>query len=262
MLQDLEPYLIRRYAPSTVRLRMFWITKFLTALDPLTATTDDLIDFVRSNPEWKPATQQTLISSIRVFYKWANRSGLTNLNPALDLPRMYVPRTRSRIATDSMIRQGIANATVAEEAMLRLGAECGLRVSEIAGMRRDWRDGEWLTVTGKGGKIRTVYIPEELLRVLDEIEATTMRWDYYFPSARPREHIASSTVWRHVRALIELNTHSLRHRAGTSVYRGSGYDIRLAQEFLGHSSPTTTAIYLHIEREQLRDAGAHTRLVA
>ncbi|MCU1529760.1 MAG: hypothetical protein JWP75_3523, partial [Frondihabitans sp.] len=34
----------------------------------------------------------------------------------------------------------------------------------------------------------------------------------------------------------------------------------LAQEFLGHASPTTTAIYVHVEREELMRASAATRM--
>ena len=143
--------------------------------------------------------------------------------------------------------------------MLRLGAEGGLRVAEIAGLRTADRDGEWLTVTGKGGTIRTVHLEDELLEVLRTLEVTTARWGFYFPG-RVHEPVAPSTVWRHVRALTGLNTHALRHRAGTSVYRNTGFDLRLAQEFLGHASPTTTAIYVHVDREDMSRASQATRL--
>lgn len=86
-----------------------------------------------------------------------------------------------------------------------------------------------------------------------------MRWGFYFPG-RFKAHAAPSTIWKHVRALTGLNTHSLRHRAGTMVYRRTGYDLRLAQEFLGHSNPATTAIYVHVEREQLMRAAEATRM--
>jgi hypothetical protein len=51
-----------------------------------------------------------------------------------------------------------------------------------------------------------------------------------------------------------------RHRAATVVYRGTGYDLRLTQVFLGHSSPAVNAIYVHVEREDLQRASATARL--
>ena len=41
--------------------------------------------------------------------------------------------------------------------------------------------------------------------------------------------------------------HSLRHRYGTQMYAVSGFDLRLCQEFLGHSSPATTAMYVAVD---------------
>lgn len=144
--------------------------------------------------------------------------------------------------------------------MIRLGAECGLRVHEIAKVDLRDRDGEWLEVIGKGGKMRTVWLSPELEAALDTIEMTTMRHTYYFPgkSGKP---VHPSTVWRVVTRLVEVNTHALRHRAATTVYRETK-DIRVTQEFLGHSSPITTARYVHVERDDLKRAGGASRLRA
>jgi site-specific recombinase XerD len=261
LIEDYERYITRRLSPATVKLRMFWIRKLADTTDLATATTDDLYDYLESNPEWSPASRATIISSFRIFYRWTHAQGHTTHNPALELVSIKVPRRTSRIATDDVILAAIARASLTDQAMLRLGAECGLRVAEIARLHQDNREGEWLTITGKGGVTRSVYLTEELAAVLDAIEQTTMRWGYYFPG-QARRPIAPSTVWRHIRELTELNTHALRHRAGTAVYRNTGYDLRLTQEFLGHASPTTTAIYVHVEREQLRKAAQASRLAA
>jgi len=67
-------------------------------------------------------------------------------------------------------------------------------------------------------------------------------------------------VWRRLSVLTNTNPHSLRHRAGTVVYRGTGNDLRLTQEFLGHTSPAITAIYVHVEREDLQRASEAARV--
>ncbi|HIF24358.1 MAG TPA: hypothetical protein EYQ27_21225, partial [Gemmatimonadetes bacterium] len=66
----------------------------------------------------------------------------------------------------------------------------------------------------------------------------------------------------HIRRAVGANPHSLRHRAGTVVYEGTGHDLRVAQEFLGHSSPEMTARYVHVTRPDLLRASQASRLAA
>lgn len=51
-----------------------------------------------------------------------------------------------------------------------------------------------------------------------------------------------------------------RRATKSGVYRRTGNDLRLAQEFLGHASPLTTAIYVHIVEDDLMRAVDATRL--
>lgn len=124
---------------------------------------------------------------------------------------------------------------------------------------RSGADGEWLSVIGKGNRQRETWISPELADALDELERTAVRHGYYLPS-RTTGHLHPSTVWRHIGQVLESNPHSLRHRAGTVVYQRTGKDLRTTQEFLGHASPNTTAIYVHVARDDLRRAGMAARV--
>lgn len=251
----------RRLSPRTIHLRTYWIHRLARTHNLATVTLEQLERFVESGV-WSQNTQQTVVASLRLYFQWAHREGVRPDNPADDLLRIRVTEhPNRRIASDLTIRRGIEHATTPEEAMLRLGAECGLRVSEIASLHRNDRDGEWLTFTGKGSKVRTVHVEPELAACLDWIEHHSMRWGYYFPG-RSGGHAHETTIWRHIRNLIDLNPHSLRRRAGTTVYRGTGKDVRVAQSFLGHASIVTTQDYLEVEREDLLLAGAAARLAA
>jgi len=251
----------RRLAANTIRLRLFYVRKLQAWLPcPLPNASLEMLEAYADSGNWTAATQQTVIASMKSFYTWAQRTGLTPTNTAADLYNVRVIRKRSRIASDTDLIQALATANIPDQAMLLLGAECGLRVAEIAALNVDDRDDDHLTIIGKGGRQRTVFLTPELTHLLDSIEETTMRHGHYFPGQSGIHHMHPSTVWRHIRDVAHTNPHSLRHRAGTAVYRASGNDLRLAQEFLGHASPNTTAIYVHIEDDDLRRAAFLARL--
>lgn len=73
-------------------------------------------------------------------------------------------------------------------------------------------------------------------------------------------HVDPNTVGTRIRRAVG-NPHSLRHRAATSVYRGTGNNIRVTQEFLGHASPAMTARYVHVNSHDLELAATAAQLL-
>ncbi|MCU1414054.1 MAG: tyrosine recombinase [Microbacteriaceae bacterium] len=254
----------RRLSPATVKLRLHWARRYAlwlagTKQTLLTAQTDDLDQYIYSNEAWSSATQVTIVATLRSLYGWALRKRHILDDPSRDLFSIRAIRQPARVAGDDAIRKGLDRATTDELAMILLGSECGLRVAEIATLRRNNRDGDWLSVTGKGSRTRSVWVSPELREVLETMERRPAREGYYFPG-KSGGHAAVSTIWRHIRDLVGTNPHSLRHRAATTVYRGTGFDIRATQEFLGHASPTTTAVYVHVAKEDIQRAGQAARM--
>jgi integrase/recombinase XerC len=215
----------RRLSPNTIRLRCFYIKKLAETFPDLTTPTLSQLElWLAAHPRWSTATQQCAVAALRSFYKWAAREGFVTVNPAADLVSVRVHRTPSRIASDDQIRAGLARATRAEQAMILLGAECGFRVSEIAALHESNRDGVWLTIVGKGNVQRSVAATPELCNLLDQLRDQT-RWGYYFPG-KSGGHAHPSMVWRHIRDVVGVNPHALRHRAGTVVYNRMGNSPR------------------------------------
>lgn len=242
-------------SPETIKLRRFHLRHLTADLDAITARTHELEEWVHAQG-WSPASVNAAIASLRSFYAWAVRYGQRLDNPAIDLRFMRIVNRPARIAADDVVVAALRVAPVDVQAMVLLGAECGLRRAEIACARQsDFADG-WLTVEGKGGKVRSVHVPESIGALLPHLGG-----DWLFPGAHDG-HVAPATVWSRIRRWVGVNPHALRHRAGTAVYRGTGSNLRLAQEFLGHSSPAMTARYVHVTRDDLLIAGEAARLAA
>jgi len=262
MLEQFENHLTaRRRSPSTIRIRMTYLRQLAERHDLGTVTLRDLEQLVvEHRHDWKPATVNAAVSSWRVFYKWAVRNGHLTTNPAEYLELVHVPREAHDISDDNILRASLARVSDRDRAILLLGRECGLRRTEIATLRIEDRGGRWLTVHGKGGKVRRAYASITLLTTLDVL-ARGRATGYYF-EGNSAGHIAPETVYKTVLRLTTTPTHALRRRAITTVYQGSGNDIRLAQEFAGHSSPTTTAVYIMIDDDDMIRAGGLATLAA
>lgn len=251
---------VRRLRPNTIRLRRFYAEKLLDDLPNVEQTTAaDLSAWVASRPDWSAETVNAAISTARSFYAWAVMVGMIPASPAAALRPVRVPNKVAPIASDNAVLWAVVRAPNEDAAMILLGAECGLRVHEIAKLHTQDRDGEWLTIIGKGGQTRQVHISPELAIFLDGIESRH-GFGYYF-RGRNGGHVVIQTVYRHIKKWTGMNPHSLRHRAATTVYREAGNDIRLAQVFLGHASPETTARYVHVEKEDLVRASEGARML-
>ncbi len=167
--------------------------------------------------------------------------------------------------------QGSELAVLRDRAILNMLFSTGMRVSELCSLNRDTVDlnrGE-VTVRGKGGKIRPVFLSDDarehtktyLAKRPDADEALFIRIPKHqaFSKAtglrltpRSVQRIVAKYA---VRAGImgkKVSPHTLRHSFATDLLRG-GADIRSVQALLGHSSVTTTQIYTHVTDKGLRD---------
>ncbi len=167
--------------------------------------------------------------------------------------------------------QGNELAVLRDRAILNMLFSTGMRVSELCSLNRDTVDlnrGE-VTVRGKGGKIRPVFLSDDarehtkiyLAKRPDTDEALFIRIPNRRVLARTIDlRLTPRSVQRivaryAVKAGImgkQVSPHTLRHSFATDLLRG-GADIRSVQALLGHSSVTTTQIYTHVTDKGLRD---------
>lgn len=191
-----------------------------------------------------PGTVNNRRAAAAAFYRALRWTGATTADPFSDVPAVRDPTPRHEKRqpySAAEVRALVAAATPHERVMVLLGAQAGLRVSEITALTWDTVDlkAKKLRVTGKGGKTGTVGIPKGLLAALDALEP---RAGYVVPWRR------AQTVRERLERLCEragvryLGVHSLRHHAGTEVYRKTR-NLDAAAKQLRHSQIATSAIY-------------------
>jgi site-specific recombinase XerD len=145
---------------------------------------------------------------------------------------------------------------------------CGLRLLEGLRLQVSAVDGgrHLLHIHGgKGGKDRLVPLPDAALTLLRDFWRTHRDPVWLFPAtplARRRvtrggsmPPIHPSTLQRAFAHAVQASglrkqahVHTLRHSYATHLLE-AGVPIVVIQEYLGHSSPSTTAIYTHLTRE-------------
>lgn len=244
---------------------------------PSQVTPEHLRNFlVRVNENNLSARSQArIISGIKSFYKYCLMENIVSDDPSqlLESPRLgrKLPDTLSvedinRLigAIDLSKPEGVRN-----KAMLETLYSCGLRVSELVGLKLTNLHPEigFVRVVGKGdkerlvpiGRVATKQIKLYLDGVRNHLSIEPGHEDFVFLNQRGRQlsRVMVFTVIKQLAVKIHLkkniSPHTLRHSFATHLIEG-GADLRAVQEMLGHESITTTEIYTHLDRDYLRSS--------
>jgi len=147
------------------------------------------------------------------------------------------------------------------QTQMLLGYGCGLRISEVLGLRRPRIDAERRqihVVAGKGRKDRYVPMSARVLERVQEYLRQAPPADLLFPSpyfpGQPVDPKGLQTTVVKAAAAAgiakHVTFHTLRHCYATHLLE-CGVDLRIIQELLGHQSPSTTAVYAHLTDKSL-----------
>ncbi|MEI6154924.1 MAG: tyrosine-type recombinase/integrase, partial [Deltaproteobacteria bacterium] len=146
------------------------------------------------------------------------------------------------------------------KAMLMIIYSSGLRVSEAARLELTDIDSKRMVVRirqGKGGKDRYSILSQTTLEHLRQYWRKYRPTKWLFEGEKKNDHITSGTI-QHVfyaakkRAGVTkpASVHTLRHSFATHLIE-AGTSLHHVQLLLGHRSPTTTTVYLHVSRLNL-----------
>lgn len=147
-----------------------------------------------------------------------------------------------------------------DRCLLELGYGCGLRVSELIGLRVNQLGAETLRVIGKGDKERIVPIGRKAREAVEawlvlrpdngETEGRLLVSRKGRPLTRAGAALIVGECARRV-GLANVSPHTLRHSFATHLLEG-GADLESIREMLGHAAISTTGLYLHCTVEHLR----------
>ncbi|MFN5622390.1 MAG: tyrosine recombinase XerC [Planctomyces sp.] len=214
------------------------------------------------------------LACLRSFFRYCNRDGICETNPARPLrtPRSgrKLPHFLTTEQVGSLLTAPPANTPpgIRDRAILETMYSAGLRVSELVGLNvTDWDRGSGIVrVLGKGRKERLAPIGSYASKALDQwLEVRQPD-----PKAPDKQRFAMflnrfgrRLTTRSIGRLLETHIataglsqqttpHTLRHTFATHLLDG-GADLRSVQELLGHKSLTTTQIYTHVSTRRLRE---------
>ena len=240
------------------------------------AQTKNITDFLQLLHELGlgPSSRGRYLSSIRSFYKFLFASKIvdTDITETIELPknRRHLPETLTIEEIDQILSQPNieTKAGIRDRAMFEVLYGCGLRISELLGLKqRDILDeSEIVRVFGKGSKERIVPIGRSALEwiAIYKNQARPMlvkdasAGDILFLNQRGGK-LSRMGFWKILKQAAEsagltarVHPHLFRHSFATHLLEG-GADLRAVQEMLGHSDISTTQIYTHLDRDFIKE---------
>jgi len=219
------------------------------------------------------------LSAVRAFYKFLNRTGRSEANPARAARSPKLPKTLpvhlERREVEELFREAEARAEAGgtiearDLAMLELFYSTGMRLSELAGLRDDDLDlvSDQVKVRGKGRKERLLPVGRPANKALRAyMRRRGERAPALFLNKRGGRlsvrgvQLAMRKLFLTLARGRVMHVHALRHSFATHLL-DAGADLRAVQELLGHASLSTTQVYTHTSVERLKSVyhKAHPR---
>lgn len=215
-----------------------------------------------------------ILSGVRSFYRFLVLEDEMKNDPTelLESPKIgkHLPQVLSIQEIDAIIEavdmtrpEGLRDRTIIEVLY-----SCGLRVSELCNLKFSdlFLEEGYIHVLGKGNKDRLVPISSTAINRLrdwfvqrQKVVIRPGEDDYVFVSLTRGKHLSRITVFVNIKQYAlkagitkEISPHTFRHSFATHLLQG-GANLRAIQAMLGHESIATTEIYMHVDREHLRE---------
>lgn len=281
-LKDYQQYLKieRGLSQNSIDNYSFDIKKLINYLEseniglsPIAITTPVLQQFIYQNAKVANARSQSrLISGLKSFFNYLVFEDYIENTPLelIESPKIgrKLPDTLSETEIDQLISAIDLSSNEGERnrAMLETLYGCGLRVSELVGLKLSdlFFDEGFIKVSGKGDKQRFVPIIPATQKFINlytnysrnRIAVQSGHEDTLFLNRRGKQ-LTRAMVFTIIKQLAEkielkknISPHTFRHSFATHLLKNKA-DLRAIQLMLGHESITTTEIYVHLDKTHI-----------
>ncbi len=224
--------------------------------DLILATNEEILSFLTFFEN--PRTRNRKLSSINAFFDFCYKSQFIYEKPKLQLAKVgqNLPKFLEYDEIMHMANMIDKNKEMGlrDYALILFLYATGCRVSEaIKAKKNDIEDG-WLKIySAKGDKQRLVPIAPKALESLQLYLQNRSCESPYLWLNYQGSVLSRISVFKMVKKYLGVSPHVLRHSFATALILG-GADLRVVQELLGHESITTTQIYTHLQKEDLRQS--------
>lgn len=252
----------------------------ITTADIKTITKHDIFDFLdhARSADNGPKARARKLSALKGFFNYmCTQVNKLPANPteniSLGSPTKTLPKYLTADEAVALLSNIQSDFYERDYCILTLFLNCGMRLAELVTIDMgDFRD-DTIRIVGKGNKERLVYLNDACLDALQRYKKARASLpnladkDALFVSKRTSKRLSARRVEQIVARCLQsaglsgrgFSPHKLRHTAATLMYQG-GVDMLALKEILGHENVSTTQIYTHINREQLKKAVAASPL--
>ena len=255
-----EAHLVLHANPSehTLRAYAYGVRMTVAALEGenvLRPSRDWGLRFVRGlEQSGKASTVRSRLASARALYAMLRWARACEIDPFCDVrvetDKQANDEKRSPYPAEA-IEALLEVANARDRVLVLLCAHAGLRVGEACALTpADVRleAGTLRVEHGKGGKARTVSLSSRLVAALRALEVASGQRLLGLGEEGARAAMRRLCTRAGV---TYLGVHSLRHSAGTRLYRETK-DLKAVAKHLGHSSTRTADVYVQLADDRLK----------
>jgi integrase/recombinase XerD len=259
MVMDME---LKNLSPRTIKTYLYWMKQFTIhyGKSPEQLGDEEIRDYLHYILKNKKASQASMnqaYSALKFFYE---RTLQREWNGS-KIPRSKIPKKLPVVLSqDEVQRIFSATKNLKHLAALMVIYSGGLRVGEAVKLKLSDIDKERMTIRirqGKGAKDRYTILGERSLEVIREYWHAYHPQNWLFPGKKTGNYLSVSSIQRAFQGSLtragiskQASVHTLRHSFATHLLE-RGIDLYFIQRLLGHTSPKTTSVYIHVARKNI-----------
>ena len=258
---------IKGYSKNTITSYKTDIKKYFEYINTKNKKYYEVEKYVQSlsKSKYAKSTVNRKIVSISSFFNWCINQKKLNIKDIKQIKNIKTERKLPTILTSNYINNLLdtiptsTSKEIRDRTIIEILYSSGLRVSELTNLKvNDFKNNKSLKVLGKGNKVRILPMTDKSFNYMNlwiskyrSEYKNEKSGNYIFLGVRGGK-ISDREIQRIVNLRLGTFPHSIRHTFATHLLDG-GADLRVVQEMLGHTDPSTTQIYTHVSKKQLKE---------